>query len=808
MQENVVQSTGDTTTFQDDGQRVVNIIRDMVTDYSVNPVDSSDISMFMAKPVEISSGFLDGGPAGTQSLIIPSIGALLSTYTIWKLKLSGYRLCRGTAVFRMNINAQPFQAGRFIMHFLPCFNALDSAYSTIRHANSDLCKITQHPCVEFDIHEASVELRVPYVAPTQWYEFNRGSAISDFSYDWGALFVHVLAQIRVGTGTNDVSYSLYLHFEDFEVCSPIVPQMNADKKNLKARKIERKNVANTGVVSSTLEALISPLDYFRKIPLVGGFVDMGQDLLAGTAGIFSAFGYSRPMDPSNPQMMQLKPYYKSYNYNGIDASDNLCVDSLGAVSSVPGFAGSSKDEMSLSYLKRIPAYVDQVSWLASQASQTKLMSVTVSPNACVLRRTLSYDVYNIGVASAPPFVYLSRYFKFYRGSIEITFKFVKTQYHTGRLAFCFTPFQKVSDFVPISYSDNGYVMREIVDIHQSSEITLIIPMISAKPYLSTGWDPADSLPEALGVLDVWVVNELVAPETVADNITILQYCSAGEDFEFVAPTAVKNYAIPQMGESDINRDRALTTKVIGGYSMPDMSLGPVMACVGDPILSIKQLIMQARPLLNGPTFTSTTVNGITVSSRNFNPFAFCLADTPIVGATANNQLQIYGNGVDVMSELAAGFIFYRGGLRIFDPTAVSTNSCNYLESRSTEITNNIPTIDYFQTTFATPFVYNPNAPGRSNLATQLMVSRGATWGMTEVTVPYYRQTPLALVRSGNGFGPLANSTKEWPDIYQYSLTTKMTATAIAAFYDVYRAGADDFVLGYFIGFPSFVYASV
>lgn len=774
----------------------------------MNPVDSSDISMFMAKPVEISSGFLNTGVPGTQSLAIPSIGALLSTYSIWNLKLSGYRLCRGTAVFRMNVNAQPFQAGRFIMHFLPCYNALDNAGYVYRSANSDLCKITQHPSVEFDIHEASVELRVPYVAPTQWYEFNRGDAISDYSYDWGALFVHVLAQLTTGIGTNDVSYSLYLHFEDFEVCSPIVPQMDIDKKNLKARKVERKNVAKTGVVSSTLEALISPLDYFRKVPLVGGFVDVGQDVLAGAAGIFAAFGYSRPIDPGSSNTMQLKPFYKAFNYNGIDSADNLCVDSLGSVSTVPGFAGSSKDEMSISYLKRIPAYVGAESWRTDQTAKTKLMSINVSPTSCVYARSVSYDVYNLLAASAPPFVYLSRYFKFYRGSIEVTFKFVKTQYHTGRLAFCFTPFQKTGDYVPTAYDDTGYILREIVDIHQSSEITLIIPMISAKPYLSVGWDPAGVLAESLGVLDVWIVNELVAPDTVSNTVQVLQYCAAGEDFELVAPTAVRNFAIVQMGEADINRDRSLTTKVIGGYSMPDMSLGPVMSCIGDPIVSLKQLIMQARPLLNGPSFTSAAVNGVTVSTRNFNPFAFCVTSTPITGASTDNQMQIYGNGVDVLAEIASGFVFYRGGLRILDPSGTGATVQNYLESRASEIVNNVPTVDYWQSTFATPFTYDPTVPGRSNLATQSLVTRTGVWGVSEVIVPYYRQTPIALVRATNGYAPLVNSVPECPDIFQYSLTTKLSTGGTISFFDVFRSAADDFVLGYFVGFPSFVLSNV
>jgi hypothetical protein len=62
--------------------------------------------------------------------------------------------------------------------------------------NFDLCQETQHPNVELDCRDTVCELRVPYIAPTDWYEMS--SVASPIS--WGTVYLTILSVLNTGSG--------------------------------------------------------------------------------------------------------------------------------------------------------------------------------------------------------------------------------------------------------------------------------------------------------------------------------------------------------------------------------------------------------------------------------------------------------------------------------------------------------------------------------------------------------------------------------------------------------------------------------
>jgi hypothetical protein len=114
---------GHTTAFQDDGQMKLNDNR-MLQDLqlSVPKFDDNTIKLFLAKPKLVRFGKFTDSQLQNDTLTSFSIGEELLQDTFWRNKIQGYRYIRGTAVIRLVANAQPFQAGRLLLHSLPCYD--------------------------------------------------------------------------------------------------------------------------------------------------------------------------------------------------------------------------------------------------------------------------------------------------------------------------------------------------------------------------------------------------------------------------------------------------------------------------------------------------------------------------------------------------------------------------------------------------------------------------------------------------------------------------------------------------------------
>jgi hypothetical protein len=86
------------------------------------------------------------------------------------------------------------------------------------------------------------------------------------------------------------------------------------------------------------------------------------------------------------------------------------------------------------------------------------------------------------------------------------------------------------------------VTREIIDIRDSEEYIFVAPFMMNRPYISST--------ESLGRFELRVLNPLKCTTTVAQNMDILMFTSAGEDFELAGPRyAMGTPFFPQMGDA-------------------------------------------------------------------------------------------------------------------------------------------------------------------------------------------------------------------------------------------------------------------
>lgn len=782
-------STSGTTSFVN--QNPANVMRvvsdtphehDIVENTMTGSVDQG-LSSFMMKPIQIATGSITTQLSGAQ-LFNFSIGSQLLSNTMWREKVKGFLNVRGTAHVRLQINASPFQAGRIILAYIPQYS---SSPDSFRGHIQDLTCITQLPHVEMSFQDTECELEIPYIAPTTHYNLYNGG------FDWGTVFCFIYSPLATGSGgSNQVTYTCWQSFSNFELATPVVPQsglkvgtkgkrdlikkyrVNATKSNLDGEINE-----GTGPISSVLSHVSSIASTLYSVPMlapIAGPTAWISNILAGTA---SAFGWSKPVIDSQVVRTHENPHTYLASTNEPDSSMSLALIQDNKVSVMPDVNLSGVDEMSINFIKRQKAFIFRFTWSATSLPG-HVFSCIVAPNvgASFLPPTPFGAVSQIAPSVLTPISLLASLYTYWRGSLEFTIKLVKTQYHTGRLIVSFSQ----SGATTISNQDSNYLHREIIDIRDGDEFLVKVPFCS-----TSMWQPCDSTFGVNGPARLYIniLNELVSPETASSSIEVLVEVRGGPDLEFAVPRSA-NYApviIPQSGgEADAMVPDILNCP-IGGSSTVMGTTRANQLCIGESSTSVLQLIKRYKKL-------STPV--LTQNRLAFYPYLWgALFGTGIANGGTNGSM-VY----DHMGLLASCYAHSRGGIR-------------YRLVRR----ENIGPVTSFLKTYQ-PGAFNPfdnsAAPGYEFLNNGDIVTAGlielnpaTTFSPiqdcgTAISVPMYGRTFTRLNRL------VYNNTFAMTPVSEDCCMVHPVILSIFGSWastSIYRCAADDFQFSFWIGVP-------
>lgn len=778
-EQNAVTLTTGTTTFQDDGHVLTQSVRLPTAYDGLAAHDSSAIADFLAKPKLVHSGTWSNAQAFETLLYTGSVSNLLASEPFWINKMQGYKLVRGTAVFKLVLNANPFQQGKMIMSFQPCYRHL----STTQQAsiNTMMAQITTAPNVEIDATESSVELRVPYVTPLSWYD-----RLSQ-DYDWGTVFLHVLSPLATGaTGSNSADYALYLSFENFETTAPFSAQSG---KPVTVRSVVRKEKERSakGVVSGSLDLLSratgSMSDMFSNIPGIS-YVGKFSAAAAKAGEIAQIFGFSKPN--ASPPITDVVSFPFRYlaNYTGQNSAPTLAYSHDQQIVNHDGIFGHDLDEMSFAYLKTIPALASVFNWSTSNVEGTGLMSTNISPATCMSSKTNTITGSTLVYRAGSPLFMLHRLFGAYRGGVIVTIKFAKTKMHSGRIQVVFECFP--GSFPSIANS--MLTLREIVDIRETDSVTLHLPYMFGENYLNLITDGTEATHDnidAIGALSIRVLSELKAPDSVSSTIQGLVYYQPDCDFEY-AGVGTGNLApfYPQGGyepQSGVYDQGHLLTKGIGDSNCTDQGLTPNAMSFGDPLVSVKQLLNCARPV----TFNWSGFNQNNVYMWPFGSTLYTNSGVP-----ANPVLeptQAFGGGF--YSMIKSGYAFEKGGVRITNTNNLSNSTRAYLVPLSASFLSNMigtpPTESAVTAEYYNVFPYTPSTSQRATLDVNVPGWQRANFRLNKFATPSDLSAPSV---NNSCDAPYALS------VYQDSaLPTRGWV----------RSFCDDYRLGYFKGFAPY-----
>lgn len=842
------------------------------------------IKDFLSRPVIISTGMWSSATATETQLYTANFPEVLIANSMYEEKLRGFVGLRATLVIKVQVNSQPFQQGRLMLQYFPYAQYMPNRVALV---NSTLQGRSGCPRTDLDLSVGTeIEMRIPYVSPHVYYNLITGQG------SFGAIYLVVYSKLEDQvTGTGAVEYTVWAHLEDVDVQYPtganvftgsapnfvsVGQQMSegkfteADMRELWNKKTysrkpdkifaqvasELKEMKDQGTISKGVGQVSEGLRTMSKIPVLGNIFTRPAWISAQASNIFRMLGFSKPTTQGLPCESKLRGQNRMANFDGADTSHKMALSAQNEIETKSGLAGTSADEMDLSHVLSIPNFWDRFSWTTTDGTNTVLWDNYVTPFKVKPYSSTILDRYRCTHMG-----YVANSHGYWRGSIVYTFKFVKTQFHSGRLRISFIPFY-FNNVISTGTPDVSRTQKVIVDLRTSTEVSFTVPYVSSRPWMfctrpESRWLGTSNVlmyNAVTGIVRVEVLNQLVAANNVFQAIDAIVEVSGGPDLTFAAPTCpsyvpysgpftapetrtaqaqhdeeynnevgLNNFRVKRdvdetdkifvqvMGENEaIPRNdaqhgihpTAIDTHVI------DSNWSPEAHCIGEKIMSVRQLIKRFGHFFN---IDFTNVNPAAIIA----PFS---VQEPIADVTSNKTISQFEYYYFL-------YAFWRGSMRIKAATYTSDGMEEKTQvPRNSNNIWNIGLINSVQETFNTLVTrftagavpVQPTIPltnpmidmGSSNIEVASNVE-----GLLEFEVPYYNVShisPATLYTSTERPVQIDNVLKGHipPAIVTVASRASNGFTPALAIEQTnaqfYRAVGDDFSFMYLVGVPPLV----
>lgn len=500
-----------------------------LTSRLLRPIDGgveADIKNFLGRPIQVASGdFLTSDTPGGIITSFSSPDGILTSSPMYFQKIQGFLGFRYKLVLRLQVNAQRFQQGRYMMRYLP-----QAQYSQIQVATRlhNLAAITQLPGVDIDLaSDQDVAFSVPYVSPSLFYNVLTGSGKS------GIVYVICYSPLVTPTGSTAADWTMWAHFEDVKL---FYPTMTVATPQAGGSRSTKETTTQSGIISRTVAKIAEVADIIKEVPFLSSFAGPTAWGLKCASKAIAIFGFSKPKLVSDMVRVVNRPFFGSNNVDGLMEANSLALNSDPAVANMSGWAGTDEDQMSLPFLNTVAAWRGTYTWSTSGAVGSIIYADVVNPLVC-------YQTSQVSGANTyerkwlPPCGYLASFHKWWRGDLSLIIKIVKTEFHSGRLGVVFVP--GATSGTVFSLALTQYCEKQILDLRTSNRFVVTIPYVANTPWTDTS--------DSTGVVYVYVVNALVAPATVSSSVSVIIERGGGEDFRVAFPT--KSIFTPTMVSS-------------------------------------------------------------------------------------------------------------------------------------------------------------------------------------------------------------------------------------------------------------------
>jgi len=691
---------------------------------------SNEIASFLARPKVISVGTLNT----TDTFAVPKLtrkipSDFINLDDIWGRKLQGTFGFRGELHLTLQINGNRFQQGRYMLVFCPTGGASANGTNVTaftRAHMATLTEVTQLPRVEMDVNcDTEGSLVIPFLNVQGWSVVKVGSSYGDI----GTVALMTYSPLVAPAGSTNCAYTLFAHYEKVEITMPTMPQSGRAYGKVRrnpGRPAEAEAASGgLGPIQSAANKVGMVSKILSGIPLLASVaqpVSWASDIIGRAAG---AFGWARPRNEGPTVYMSKQIMHRFTNVDAQDNSTKLALFDRNEVEDIPNFAGGDVDELSLNYVAGISAFYTSFTWSTASAVGTQIWTESVTPRAFTRNTSQAATV----ITHLTPIAFVASFFSLWRGTVRFTFKLVKTEFHSGRLLVAIVPYDLgcVGAAPAVNLDNTQYLHRTIIDVRNGNEFTVDVPYMAFAQYRATYGDDKYSC-----IVQMLVLNPLVAPSGVSTSVNVLVEVSAADDFEWAGPaqpsgepilqwTPQSGRIVPQAGRKDC----AITEETVGG-AHDIHSLMPARAAIGERVLSFRSLLKRFNRVLTVPDGQTTN------QFFSCYPPQISVRQIDAVPAVIANTMTF-----DTYDRVASCYAMVRGSMRwkainmlkSHDPHMLAMS---YPRSGANSLLN-INTVSSGATPVDTSVTY---APVRS-----YAFGRGDATGGLEVEFPYYNQYP-------------------------------------------------------------------
>jgi hypothetical protein len=514
--------------------------------------DDYSFIKFLGKPIRIQT--IQWNTTQTELTTIYQFQPYLVAFSKvwnWYRILQSFMFVRMSPVIRVEVNGYRFIQGQLCMFAVPMVEPplitnwhlkSKSAMTSVRHRMMSACD------------NSVVELKLPFIHDKTHYQISFNPLSPDSGYTgeqiepW-TVTIAVFNQLKLNTvaaGSPNVNISVFLHFEDIEIKVPAPTRVT----DLTTR--EREPSQKLYVAQSSIEVKLKGWDKIIESVLPSNVIRDSIDSIRGR---------DFPNNPLIAQPMQRKLGGYFSNSKNIEHHHKFSFDPSIQVEPEQAMFGTTEDEMSIDYLKRIYTWIKTINVTTNFGVNTMLWECPITPVPSTTPRSSSGVSTNVGSGldlksivgtnnsvPIPLLSYISMPFSFWFGGLEFKFEFVCTSFHTAKFAFVIhygTAYSISSEMYEGFEAMSSYTtFFELSGEKKCVEVSVpYISNISYKKIPNTNWyqigggtsdkqfyQVLNSYDSNIGQCALILLNPLMAPNNVANNIDINIYMRGAPDF--------------------------------------------------------------------------------------------------------------------------------------------------------------------------------------------------------------------------------------------------------------------------------------
>lgn len=489
-----------------------------------------------------------------------SVPEFLFAYSAHKLQKAQYnQFLNADVVFRIEAAPIQFQAGRLWICFEPY--ALQRDARNIYNAGTAVQQFTALRGVEYDPAKPSpVEFRVPFSSMLSSWDMPMGQ------YGSGSVYLLVLSQLASALSTNNVTLSIQAWFENVSLRVPIqigtltapalhkshdiepMQQLQGPPQVFQSKEADQ---ANKHVFSRALTRISRVATILGNFPVLASVATPVAHFSGAASRVAAYFGFSKPPDMSAPTKIVSHNRAAWPNADGPLPLVKLAHTSDNAVDLTRSYFPNPIDEMDIGYICSNPVALNQWTWTTAGTVGSLVTVIPVHPGVCV-KSTPALTTYTYGQFTPTPMAFVASMFKYWAGSLKYRLEAVATPFHAGRLMVVYIPDYDPLNLDQYTITDAGDNYSTVWDITESSHIEFEVPYLGNTPYLysflddqaytvlkngeTTGLQVRDRVRKVQnGAILVYVLNQLVAPDTASSTIAVINWVAGGQDLTFAEP---------------------------------------------------------------------------------------------------------------------------------------------------------------------------------------------------------------------------------------------------------------------------------